>query len=90
MSRSTLDGFKSRNSIIKKAFHLIINISFKNPYKTCKYYHKEIDHNTIRLLDHLNKYKLYRDNKPLDKPAKDSQQTLINLIIIILETKNNY
>ena len=71
MPRPTLDGFKPRNPIIEKAFYLIINTSFKNPHKACKYCHKKIDHNTIKLLYHLDKYKLYRDDKPPDKPTKN-------------------
>ena len=70
MSRSILDDFKLRNLIIKKTFYLIINISFKNSRKAYKYYYKEIDYNIIRLLDYLDKYKLYRDNKLLDNPIK--------------------
>ena len=67
MSYFTLNDFKLRNSIIKKAFYLIINISFKNPRKTYKYYYKEINYNIIKLLDYLDKYKLYRNDKSLNK-----------------------
>ena len=70
--RPTLDGFKLKNPIIEKTFYLIINISFKNPRKTYKYYHKKIDYNIIKLLDYLDKYKLYRDGKSPNKPTEDS------------------
>ena len=37
MPRSPQDGFKPKNAAVEKAFTSIINTSFKNPRKRCKY-----------------------------------------------------
>ena len=37
MPRSSQDGFKPKNAAVEKVFIFIINISFKNPRKRCKY-----------------------------------------------------
>ena len=87
MSRPTPDGFKSKNETIDKVFYQVINIFYKNLRKVCRYYYKEMDVNTIRLQEHLDKYKSYRDGKPLNDPAEGSQQTLSNLITTMSQTK---
>ena len=83
MPRSSQDEFKSKNSIIEKIFIFIINISYKNSRKRCKYYNKEMNFNIIRLQKHLNKCKTYRDNKSLENFTEGSQQFLLNMIITI-------
>ena len=37
MPRSSQDGFKPKNAAVEKVFIFIINTSFKNPRKRCKY-----------------------------------------------------
>ena len=49
MPRPPQNDFKSKNAIVEKVFIFIINISFKNPRKRCKYYKKKINFNTTRL-----------------------------------------
>ena len=67
MPRSSQDDFKSKNAIVEKIFIFIINISFKNSRKRCKYYKKKMNFNIIRLQKHLDKCKSYRDNKLFEK-----------------------
>ena len=87
MSRSTSDGFKSKNKTVDKVFYQVINTFYKNLRKVYKYYHKEMDVNTTRLQEHLDKCKSYRDDRPLNDPAEGSQQTLPNLITVMSQTK---
>ena len=81
MPRPPQDGFKPKNSVVEKAFTFIINISYKNPRKQrCRYCNKEMDFNTIRLQEHLDKCKAYRDGKPPEDPAGGSQQSLSDMV----------
>ena len=73
MSRSPQDGFKPKNFVVEKAFIFIINISYKNPRKRCRYCNKKMDFNIIRFQKHLNKCKTYRDDKSLEDSIGDSQ-----------------
>ena len=87
MSRSSQDDFKSKNATVEKIFIFIINISFKNPRKRCKYYKKKINFNIIKLQKHLDKCKSYRNNKSFKKFIGNSQQFLSNLIIAMSQIK---
>lgn len=80
MPRPTPDSFKPKNITVEKAFYQVINTSFKNPRKVCKYCHKEMDFNTIRLQNHLDGCKPYRADKTSDEPTGGSQQSLPNLV----------
>lgn len=90
MPRSTPDDFKPKDNTVDKTFYSVINISFKNSRKQCKYYYKQINHNTIRLRDHLYKYTPYKNNRSSKESAEDSQQTLSNIIAAISQIKIDY
>ena len=87
MPRSSQDGFKPNNAVVEKVFIFIINISFKNPRKRCKYCKKEMDFNITRLQEHLDKCKSYRDDKLFEEPVESSQQSLSNLVVAMPQTK---
>ena len=89
MSRPTPDDFKSKNKTIDKAFYQVINTFYKNLRKVYRYYYKEININTTRLQEHLDKCKSYRNDRPLNDPAEGSQQTLSNLITVISQIKTD-
>ena len=72
MSRSSQNGFKSKNAIIEKIFIFIINISFKNLRKQCKYCKKKMNFNIIKLQKHFDECKLYRNNKSFKKIIEGS------------------
>ena len=87
MSRPTPDDFKPKNETVDKVFYQVINTSYKNLRKVCRYCHKEMNANTTRLQEHLDKCKPYRDGRPLNDPAGGSQQTLPNLITAMPQIK---
>ena len=81
------DGFKSKNEAIDKAFYSVINTSFKNPRKICKFCHREMDFNTTRLQNHLDNCTPYKKGNPPDEPAGDSQQSLPIMVAVMPQTK---
>ena len=89
MSRPTSDDFKPKNETVDKVFYQVINTFYKNLRKVCRYCYKEMNINTIRLQEHLDKCKSYRDGRPLNDPAEGSQQTLSNLITTMSQIKAN-
>ena len=64
MPRLTPDDFKPRNEIVERAFYPVVNATYKNPRKVCKYCHIEMELNTTRLQEHLDKCKSYGAGKP--------------------------
>lgn len=80
MSRPTPDGFKSRNEIVERAFYPVVNATYKNPRKVCKYCYKKMDFNTTRLQEHLDKCQPYRAGKPPNEPVGGTQQFLPNMV----------
>ena len=87
LPRPTPDSFKPRNGIVERAFYPVVNATYKNPRKVCKYCHKEMDSNTTRLQEHLDKCRPYRAGKPPNEPVGGTQQFLPNMVAAMPETK---
>lgn len=67
--RASQDGFKSKNQAVDKAFYSVINSSFKDPRKVCKYCYREMDFNTLEDLILQNK----SDNGLIDMEDREEQ-----------------
>lgn len=89
MPRTAPDAFKPKNQAVEKAFYPVVNPTYRNPRKVCKYCTKELDHNTTNLQKHLDKCKPYREGKPPDEPG-GSQQTLPTLVAAMPQTKADH
>ena len=89
MPHAAPDAFKPKNQAVEKAFYPVVNPTYRNPRKVCKYCTKEMDHNTTNLQKHLDKCKLYCEGKPPDE-SRGSQQTLPILVAAMPQTKADH
>ena len=84
MSRLTSDNFKPRNEIVERAFYSVVNASYKDPRKVCKYLIKRwTSHgykNTSISVNHI-------ELETSDEPIGGTQQFLSNMMTAMPESK---
>lgn len=66
--------------MVERVFYPVVKATYKYLRKVCKNCYKEMDLNTTRLQEHLDKCKPYRAGKPPNKPVGGTQQFLPNMV----------